>query len=83
MVGCFRAVDANGFRAAVVQNFEGVAVEDADDLTGETGKDCRGSQEEQRAASQRVHHQSHPQEGLSRPSQQKARPFSHPQTPPC
>jgi hypothetical protein len=51
-------------------------------LAGEIGKGCRGCQEEQRVAIHQVHHQSHPQQGLSRPSQHKARPFPHPHTPP-
>ena len=76
------AAESDTFRVVVVQDFDGVAVEDGHDLAGEIGKGCRGCQEEQRVAIHQVHHQSHPQQGLSRPSQHKARPFPHPHTPP-
>ena len=68
-----------------LQDFDGVAVEDPDyfamilrDSGGWGG--CQESEEHDKGP--RSHHQSQPHEGLNRPSQQRARPFSQPHTPP-
>jgi hypothetical protein len=48
-----RAIDpaeTDAFSAVVVQNFDGVAVEDADDLPGEVGS-CQGSAQQKKDAS--------------------------------
>ena len=84
----FRAVDAtetDAFSMVAVQHFDGVAIEDGDDVAVilRASNSGRWDQEgEEHNEGPQSRHQSQPHEGLNRFSQQRARPFSQPHTPP-
>ena len=68
-----------------MEHFDGIAVEDPNYLAlilRNSGGWNRCQESEKHNEGPQLRHQSQPHEGLKRPSQQRARPFSQPHTPP-